>query len=66
MYRDAGLRHLLTVAGLYAPATVTNILAGKDFYRGLTDFRLVDKALIIRFLNNFEAWCYDNSNEIHQ
>jgi hypothetical protein len=59
LYGDAGLRNLLTES-VNAPPTVKNILAGKDFDRAITTFKMIDEALNTRFLINFESWCIEN------
>ncbi|XP_052278058.1 uncharacterized protein LOC127876693 [Dreissena polymorpha] len=64
LYGDAGLKQLLIDSGTYAPATVNNILLGKDFDRALTAFKLVDEALYNRLLINFDAWCAKNNKNM--
>jgi len=66
LYGDAGLRNLLTESGVYAPTTVNNILAGKDFDRAMTAFKMIDEALNTRFLINFETWCIENDKYLDE
>ncbi|XP_060579912.1 uncharacterized protein LOC132736731 [Ruditapes philippinarum] len=66
IYGDAGLFQLLSESGVYSSVTASNILAGKDFDRGLTAFKLIDEVLHTRLLINFESWCIDNERDFDE
>jgi len=77
LYGTAGLADLLSDSGVYAKATVGQILAGKDFDRGMRAFLLVDEVLQKRFLFSFSngwrniiqkfllKWMEQFSNSVH-
>jgi len=64
LLEDAGLRHLLLEPGVYAAGTVNNILAGKNFDRAMTTFKMIDEALNSRLLIKVEVWCIGNDKDL--
>ena len=56
---DAGLCQLLHESSVFAAGSVQKILAGKEFDRALCALKLVDEALVARFLSHFNT-CYEN------
>lgn len=66
LYGDAGLRQLLYESGVFAAGTVQQMLAGKDFDRALYGLKLVDEALCVRFLVQFQKWCKDKGEHVPQ
>ena len=57
LYGSAGIHQLLHDSGVFAAGTAHQILAGKDFDRGLYAIKLVDEVLNSLFLQEFEVWC---------
>ena len=57
LYGSAGIHQLLHDSGVFAAGTAHQILAGKDFDRGLYALKLVDEVLNSLFLREFEVWC---------
>lgn len=60
LYGSAGLSKLLTDSGTYAAGSVGQIIAGKDFERGIQALKYVDEVLFGLFLENFEHWARTN------
>lgn len=60
LYGSAGLAKLLTDSGTYATGSVAQIIAGKDFERGIQSLKYVDEVMFSLFLKNFEKWAKDN------
>lgn len=52
-----GLNDLLVESGVFASATVNQMLSGKDFDRAIYGLKLVDESLFNRFYKQFQLWC---------
>ncbi|XP_053373036.1 uncharacterized protein LOC123541526 [Mercenaria mercenaria] len=65
LYGEAGLRELLSDSEVFAGNTVKQILAGKDFDRGISALLMVDEVLTARLLINFQKWCESRNVLFH-
>ncbi|CAC5420519.1 unnamed protein product [Mytilus coruscus] len=57
LWADGGLRDLLVDSGVYAGNTAELMLNGKEFYRAVRGFTLVNEALQVLFISAFIHWC---------
>jgi hypothetical protein len=57
LWGDAGLRDLLVESDVYAALTADQMLAGKQFQRGLRGLTLAYEALLEMWISAFFKWC---------
>ena len=60
LYADAGLKNLLRESGVFAAETTNRMLSGKDFDRALYGLKLIDEALSVIYLKEFQIWSTEN------
>jgi len=60
LFSDGGLHNMLTVPEVYADASVSLMLQGKQYARGLRGIRLVHEALFHLFLSAAETFAMKN------
>jgi hypothetical protein len=64
LWGDAGLSDLLIDTSVYASATTDQMLAGKQFNRGVRGLMLAYEALsALRLASSFFLWCSDRESE---
>ena len=60
LFSDGGLHNMLTVSEVYADASVSLMLQGKQYARGIRRIRLVHEALFHLFLSAAETFAMKN------
>ena len=60
LFSDGGLYNMLTVSEVYADASVSLMLQGKQYARGIIGIRLVHEALFYLFLSAAETFAMKN------
>ena len=64
IYGDGGLKDLLINAGVFAPCTTVQLLAGKHFHRAIRGLTLVFEALMRLWMSSFIKWLEDEQKEV--
>ena len=60
LFSDGGFHNMLTVSAVYADASVSLMLQGKQYARGIRGIRLVHEALFHLFLSAAETFAMKN------